>query len=239
MGDPSVKVLSRSVKMSKSRGNVVNPDDVINKVGADSLRLYLMFMGPLEQVKPWNTNGVDGVHRFLNRVWRLLVEGAVPPTEDAPSKEQLQALHQAIKKVTDDTERLSFNTAIAAMMEFVNSAYKWDSMPKDIALPFIQLLNPYAPHIAEELWERFGHSESVCLSSWPEVNEEYLVEESVTVPVQVNGKVRAKIEVPADAAEEEVMSVVESNEQVLKWTEGKTVVKRIYVPGKICNLVVK
>jgi len=237
--DPNIKLLSRAVKMSKSRGNVVNPDDVISKVGADSLRLYLMFMGPLEQVKPWSITGVDGVYRFLNRVWRLIVEGAVPLTDDAPQKEQLQMLHKAIKRVTDDTERLSFNTAIAAMMEFVNAAYKWESLPKDIAKPFVQLLNPYAPHIAEELWERLGQKGSIVESAWPAAEEQYLVQESVTVAVQVNGKVRATIEVPTDIAQDAVMALVEANPAVQKWTDGKEVVKRIYVPGKICNIVVK
>ena len=237
--NPEIRVLSRAVKMSKSRGNVVNPDDVVSKVGADSLRLYLMFMGPLEQVKPWSISGVDGVYRFLNRVWRLIVENAVPMTNDEPTKEQMSVLHATIKRVTDDTERLSFNTAIAAMMEFTNAAYKWKSMPKSVALEFIQLLNPYAPHMAEELWERMGNTESVCSSDWPKFDEKYLVKESVTVAVQVNGKVRATIEVPADVGQDEVLALVEANEAVQKWTDGKTVVKRIYVPGKICNLVVK
>ena len=165
--DEKIRVTSKAVKMSKSRGNVVNPDDVIVGTGADALRLYLMFMGPLEQVKPWNTKGVDGVYRFLNRAWRLTVEGAVPATSEPATKEQLKVLHKTIKKVTADTEKLSFNTAIAAMMEFVNDAYKWETMPHEVATVFAQLLNPYAPHMAEELWERLGNGPSVSETEWP------------------------------------------------------------------------
>ncbi|KAJ1496468.1 hypothetical protein T484DRAFT_1759804 [Baffinella frigidus] len=250
VADPKVRVVSRAVKMSKSKGNVVNPDDVISTAGADALRLYLMFMGPLEQargvamcsrggVKPWNTNGVEGVLRFLNRAWRLVTGNAKIPLVDTPAdKEQLKVLHTAIKRVTQDTERLGFNTAIAAMMEFVNAAYKWKELPREVAEPFVKLLNPYAPHLAEELWEALGHPASICDAPWPECDESLLVADSLTVAVQVNGKVRATVEVGVDAGKDEVLALVESNPLVQKWIEGKEIKKRIYVAGKICNLVV-
>jgi len=236
--DDKVQVTSKAVKMSKSRGNVVNPDDIIAGTGADALRLYLMFMGPLEQVKPWNTKGVDGVYRFLSRAWRLIAEGVVPATTEAASKEQLKVLHKTIKKVTSDTDKMSFNTAIAAMMEFVNDAYKWDTMPHEVSTVFVQLLNPYAPHVAEELWERLGNGPSISESTWPEFDEQYLIEDSVTVAVQVNGKVRATISVAPDADQATVMSIAQADPSVLKWIEGKEIKKKIYVPGKICNIVV-
>jgi len=236
--DNNVRVVSKAVKMSKSRGNVVNPDDVIVTTGADALRLYLMFMGPLEQVKPWNTKGVDGVFRFLSRAWRLIAEGAVPATKEPASKDQLKVLHKTIKKVTQDTDKLSFNTAIASMMEFVNDAYKWENMPHEVATVFTQLLNPYAPHMAEELWERLGNGPSVSNSEWPKWDEQYLVQDSVTVAVQVNGKVRATISVAPDADQAAVMAIAEADPNIIKWTEGKEIKKKIYVPGKICNIVV-
>lgn len=177
--------------------------------------------------------------RFLNRSWRLIAEGAVPLTQDAASKDQLKALHKTIKKVTADTDKLSFNTAIAAMMEFVNDAYKWDSMPQEVASVYVQLLNPYAPHMAEELWERLGHGPSVSDSTWPTFDEQYLVEDTVTVAVQVNGKVRSTISVAPDADQAAVMAIAEADPGIIKWIEGKEVVKKIYVPGKICNIVIK
>ena len=236
--DDNIRVVSKAVKMSKSRGNVVNPDDVISTTGADALRLYLMFMGPLEQVKPWNTKGVEGVFRFLSRAWRLIAEGAIPTTKEPASKEQLKVLHKTIKKVTQDTDKLSFNTAIAAMMEFINDAYKWETMPHDVATVFTQLLNPYAPHMAEELWERLGHGPSVSNSEWPKWDEQYLVQDAVTVAVQVNGKVRATISVAPDADQAAVMAIAEADPNILKWIEGKEIKKKIYVAGKICNIVV-
>jgi len=236
--DDKIRVVSKAVKMSKSRGNVVNPDDVISTTGADALRLYLMFMGPLEQVKPWNTKGVDGVFRFLSRSWRLIAEGVVPATKEPATKEQLKVLHKTIKKVTQDTEKLGFNTAIAAMMEFVNDAYKWENMPHEVATVYVQLLNPYAPHMAEELWERLGHPPSVTESEWPKWDEQYLVQDTVTVAVQVNGKVRATISVAPDADQAAVMEIAEADPNIIKWITGKEIKKKIYVPGKICNIVV-
>ena len=177
--DPSVPAEAHAHKMSKSRGNVINPEDVVQQYGADSLRLYEMFMGPLEQVKPWSMRGVEGVHRFLNRVWRLLIDeetGALQGRVNgvAASKEQLRVLHRTIAKVTADIERLHFNTAIAAMMEFVNVAYKWDAVPEDVARTFVLLLSPFAPHLGEELWRRLGGEHTLAYESWPELVQEYL-----------------------------------------------------------------
>ncbi|MBO6525190.1 MAG: leucine--tRNA ligase [Balneolaceae bacterium] len=240
------KVEARAHKMSKSRGNVINPDHVIEQFGADSLRLYEMFMGPLEQVKPWSTKGVDGVNRFLNRVWRLLVEedsGELKSTviETDPTKEQLKVLHEAIKKVTEDIEEMRFNTAISAMMIFVNEANQWDTVPLSVAKSFIQLVSPYAPHLAEELWGKIGETETIAYSIWPEFNEEYLKAEEVMYPVQVNGKVRADIYVSADKAQNKdyVLETAKKEEKIAKYLAEGTLVKEIFVPGRIINFVVK
>ncbi len=226
-------------KMSKSRGNVVNPDDVVRDFGADSLRLYEMFMGPLEQTKPWNMRGVDGVHRFLNRVWRLLTneEGAISVSESKPTADELRTLHQCIQKVTDDIEGLRFNTAISAMMEFVNAANKWDAVPRAVAQPFVLLLSPFAPHVAEELWRLMGHDDSLAYVGWPELNESLLVEDTITLAVQINGKARATIDVSPDASKEVVMEAAHAEENIQRHLEGQTIRKEIYVPGRIINIV--
>ena len=241
--DTSIRVDARAHKMSKSRGNVVNPDEVVDAYGADAFRLYEMFMGPLEQVKPWNTRGVEGTHRFLNRVWRLVageeadnLNGKVDDSE--PTDEQLRELHQTIAKVTDDIEALRFNTAIAALMEFTNSALKWSVVPRSIVEPFVLLLSPLAPHIAEELWERLGHAESLAYADWPEVDENYLRADTIEVAVQVNGKMRGRIEIPADAGEEQVLALARADANVVRHLDGKDEKRAIYVPGRIVNFVV-
>jgi leucyl-tRNA synthetase len=240
---PAVRVDARAHKMSKSRGNVVNPDDVVAAYGADSLRLYEMFMGPLEQVKPWSTRGVEGVHRFLARVYRLLVDeesGALAGTvtDDAPSREQLRALHAAVKKVGEDIEDLRFNTAIAAMMEFVNAAYKWDAVPRAVAEPFVLVLAPFAPHLAEELWRLLGHEESLAYAPWPAYDEALLVEDEKEIAVQVNGKMRGTVRVAADAPEEVVLEAARAVENVQRHLQGATIRKEIVVPGRLVNFVV-
>ncbi|MDX1530901.1 MAG: leucine--tRNA ligase, partial [Rhodothermales bacterium] len=235
--DPSVPVEARAYKMSKSRGNVINPDDVVEAHGADSLRLYEMFMGPLEQTKPWSMRGVDGVHRFLDRVWRLATEADV--TDAEPSKAQLRTLHQTIAGVTDDVEGLRFNTAIAKMMEFVNAANKWGGVPRAVLEPFVLVLSPFAPHLAEELWQRLGHGESLAYASWPEAEERYLVEDEVEIAVQVNGKLRGTVTVPADAQKDTVLEAARNEENVARYlNSGSTVRKEIYVPGRLVNFVV-
>jgi leucyl-tRNA synthetase len=237
---PDVWVDARSHKMSKSRGNVINPDDVVDEYGADTLRLYEMFMGPLEQDKPWSTDDVEGVHRFLNRVWRLLVDedtGEVTVTDEEPDREQLRELHRTIQAVTEDIENLDFNTAIAAMMEFVNAANKWDAMPRAIAEPFVLILSPFAPHLCEELWRRLGHEESLTYADWPTYEEELLQRDVVEMAVQVNGTVRGTIEVAADAEEDDVLATAKEDDNVARHLDGKDIQREIYVPGQIVNFV--
>lgn len=242
----STKLDAKAHKMSKSRGNVVNPDDIVEQYGADSMRLYEMFMGPLEQVKPWSTKDVDGVYRFLGRVWRLIVDEDSNELNDSivesdPSREQLKALHECIKKVTEDVDDLSFNTAISAMMIFINEAYKWDEHPKSILESFVKLLSPFAPHIAEELWRKLGHEDTIAYADWPEFNKEYLVSDTQLYPVQVNGKVRADIEVPREKAKDKefVLSQAKAEKNVKRYLDEGNLVKEIFVPGRIVNLVVK
>ncbi len=230
-------------KMSKSRGNVVNPDDVIAAQGADSLRLYLMFLGPLERDKPWNTHGIEGVRRFLDRAWRLLVdeEGNLDPKvqEITPGEDALRVLHKTIDAVTTMTGDLRFNTAISQMMVFVNEMMQMDVRPRAVLEPFVLLLSPYAPHLAEELWSRLGHDETLVYETWPAADPAYLVQDTITVVVQVMGKLRDQLEVPADADKETILDLATSSAKIQPWLEGKKVVKRIYVPGKLVNLVVK
>jgi leucyl-tRNA synthetase len=238
-------VEARAHKMSKSRGNVINPDDVVDQYGADSLRLYEMFMGPLEQVKPWSTKGVEGVNRFLNRSWRLFLgdgeDEVLNVTDSEPDKDQLKVLHEAIKKVTEDIENMRFNTAISALMIFVNEANQWDAVPKEIAEDYILLLAPFAPHLAEELWSKLGHEESLAYEKWPEFKEEYLKSDTIEYPVQINGKVREQIQVPAEKAKDKefVIGLAKQQEKVQKYLDGSTIVKEIFVPGRIINLVIK
>ena len=243
LADASVQVLARAYKMSKSRGNVVNPDDIVRAYGADALRLYEMFMGPLDQVKPWSTRGVEGTSRFLNRAYRLIVDEDTgerhPAVTDAdPSRAQLRTLHATIQKVTDDIEGLRFNTAIAAMMEFVNAASKWDARPRAVLEPFVLLLAPFAPHLAEELWAKLGHDESLAYADWPEFDEAHLEEDELELPVQVNGKMRGSVTVPADAGRDAVLDAAREVDNVARHLDGKTIRKAIYVPGRIVNFVV-
>ena len=244
-----VRVTSRAHKMSKSRGNVVNPDDVVAEYGADSLRLYEMFMGPLEQVKPWNTRSVDGVHRFLSRAYRLVLDrdtGArhARVADAVATPEQLRVLHATIRKVTDDVEALRFNTAIAAMMEFVNSATKWvgedgsPHVPRSTAEPFVLLLAPFAPHLAEELWRALGHTATLAYEPWPEADERFLVQDTVSLAVQVNGKLRGTVAVAADADREAVLAAARAEPNVARFLDGATVRKEIVVPGRLVNFVV-
>jgi leucyl-tRNA synthetase len=243
--DPAVTVEARAYKMSKSRGNVVNPDEIVARYGADAFRLYEMFMGPLEQVKPWNTRGVEGTHRFLNRVWRLIAgtdaeDGGNAPALDgaAPTRAQLRLIHQTIAKVTDDIEAMRFNTAISALMELTNAAYKWPSMPRAAAETLVLLLSPLAPHLAEELWQRLGHGESLAYHAWPVADPALLKADVLEIPVQVNGKVRAKISVPAEAQEAEVIEIAKADSNVGKHLAGQNVKRAIYVRGRIVNFVV-
>ena len=228
-------------KMSKSRGNVVNPDEVIAEWGADSLRLYEMFMGPFEAVKPWQTNGIAGVNRFLKRVWRLYVDesGKSSPKINLSeeSKEVTVFLHRTIKKVTEDIESMSFNTAIAAMMEFVNLLYREPGMTRQSSRSFILLLSPFAPHLCEEIWQILGMPDTLSYEPWPNFQAEFIVKDSVTIGVMIGGKHRGNIEISLTATKEEVLEIARSQEFVKRNLEGKTVKQEIYVPGKILNLV--
>ena len=240
------KVEARAHKMSKSRGNVINPDHIIEEYGADSLRLYEMFMGPLEQVKPWSTKGVEGVNRFLNRAWRLLInedsgELNSKINEGDPTKDQLKVLHEAIKKVTEDIESLRFNTAISSLMIFTNEANQWKTIPKSIAQDFVILLSPFAPHVCEELWKLLGNNDSIAYAEWPEFVEEYLKEDSVLYPIQVNGKVRSEIKIPSEKAtdKEFVLEQAKEDEKIKEHLKDSELLKEIFVPQRIINLVVK
>jgi leucyl-tRNA synthetase len=225
-------------KMSKSMYNVVNPDDIVEKFGADTLRLYEMFLGPLEQSKPWDTNGIDGVHRFLKRLWSLFYkEDTFIVNEIIPTNEELKTLHKTIKKITFDIENFSFNTSISAFMICVNELYTLKCNKRSILEPLIILLAPFAPHIAEELFHALGNMDTVCDASFPICNEEYLIESSVNYPISFNGKVRFILELPAEMSKEDVEKTTLANEQTAKFLEGKTPKKIIIVPGKIVNIV--
>ena len=225
-------------KMSKSMYNVVNPDDIVEKYGADTLRLYEMFLGPLEQSKPWDTNGIDGVHRFLKKLWSLFYkETNLLITNDASSAEELKTLHKTIKKITFDIENFSFNTSVSAFMICVNELFTLKCSKKEILEPLVILLAPFAPHIAEELYHILGNQGTVCDAAFPICNEAYLVESSVKYPISFNGKVRFMLELPADMPKEEVEKTAMTNEQTIKQLAGATPKKVIVVPGKIVNIV--
>ena len=242
--NPEVRIDSRAHKMSKSRGNVVNPDEIVTNYGADSLRLYEMFMGPLEQAKPWSMKGVNGVSNFLKRVWRMVVdedaeELVLHPAvcDETPSDEQVRVLHKTIKAVTNDIHSLSFNTAIARMMEFVNYFTKADKRPRSVMEPFLLLLSPFAPHISEELWKLFGHAQSLSVEKWPEYDEALTVESSVEVPIQILGKVRSKIVVPRGMDQADLEATALADEKIVQLLDGKQVRKVIVVPDRLVNIV--
>jgi leucyl-tRNA synthetase len=260
--------------MSKSRGNVVNPDDVMKDFGTDALRLFEMFMGPLEMVKPWSTKGVEGVYRFLGRVWRLFVDEesetefeqaettaetqrrrelleliklnpAIKDVAAAPA--QLKTLHACIKKVTDDLDGLRFNTAISALMVFVNEAMTWETKPVSVLRDFLILLQPFAPHLAEELWEKLNieqptsnsqHRIALAYACWPKFDPALLVESEIEIPVQVNGKLRDVIKVPANADNAALEAAAKASEKVQPFIAGKAIRKVIVVPKKLVNLIV-
>ena len=223
-------------KMSKSMYNVVNPDMIVERYGADTLRMYEMFLGPVEQSKPWDTNGIDGCHRFLKKLW-FFAEKATDDGE--PSKEELKSLHKLIKKVTDDIENFSYNTSIAAFMICLNELSALKCTSRKVMEQLAVLIAPFAPHIAEEFWENLGHTESICDAQWPEFNEDYLKEDSVKMMISFNGKTRFPMEFAADASKEEIEKMVLAEPQTAKYLDGKPVTKVIVVPGRMVNIVVK
>ncbi|MDW0117133.1 leucine--tRNA ligase [Sporosarcina thermotolerans] len=228
------------VKMSKSLGNVINPDDIVHSHGADTLRLYEMFMGPLDASKEWSTNGLDGARRFLDRIWRLFVneDGTLSSKiGGTPGGALEKVYHQTVKKVTEDFEGMRNNTAISQMMVFINEGYKVDSIPKEFVEGFVIMISPITPHLAEELWEKLGHSESICYVAWPSFDESKLFDDTVEVAVQINGKVRAKINVAKDITKEELEKVALEDDQVKQWIDGKELKKVIAIPGRLVNIV--
>ena len=231
-----VKLERVIAKMSKSLKNVINPDEIIKTYGADTLRMYEMFMGPLQMAKPWSTQGLQGVHRFLQKVWKICTK----PLSDEPLPAELKKLlHKSIKKITDDTGTLNFNTAISQMMVLINEAGKCDVCYREMMDPFTRMLSAYAPHIAEEMWEILGNAPSVSQTKWPVFDPAFAADDTVTIPVQFSGKVREKLDLPAGLDKDALLAAVLENENVKKRLEGKTIIKTIVVPGKLVNLVVK
>ena len=225
-------------KMSKSMYNVVNPDHIIERYGADTLRLYEMFLGPIEQSKPWDTNGIDGVHRFLKKLWSLYYStDGLRVTKTSATKEELKSLHKLIKKVTQDIEQFSFNTSVAAFMICINELQGMKTSSREVLHPLLILLAPFAPHIAEELWHALSEEASITSAPWPEYNEAHLVEDSIKYPVSFNGKTRFTLELPTTASREEIERAVLANDETQRWLEGKSPKKVIVVPGRIINIV--
>jgi leucyl-tRNA synthetase len=233
-------------KMSKSRGNVINPDAIVTEYGADSLRLYEMFMGPLEASKPWSMHGVNGVYGFLNRVWRLMIDDRsesmalnAAVVDRAPTAEENRVLHQTIQVVTRDIAGLAFNTAISRMMEFTNFFTTATERPRAVLEKFVLLLSPFAPHMAEELWQALGHKETLAHEPWPEFDPALAKEDTIEVPVQINGKVRSKISVAAEIDQPGLEAAARADTKIAEQLAGRQVVKAIVVPGRLVNFVLK
>jgi leucyl-tRNA synthetase len=242
---PNIRVDARAFKMSKSRGNVINPDQVVDEYGADSLRLYEMFMGPLEATKPWSMRGVEGVYRFLNRVWRLAIDDRhetvklLEAVQDvAPDKDTERMLHQTIQRVTNDLDTMSFNTAISAMMELTNHLTKQTVRSKAVLKTSMLILSPFAPHMAEELWNALGGKTTLAYEPWPTFDANLLKADTIEVPVQINGKVKGVLTVPAGISKEALEEAAKTDDKIKGLLEGKAIKKAIVVPGKLVNLVV-
>jgi leucyl-tRNA synthetase len=227
-------------KMSKSKYNVQTPDDLVEKFGADTLRMYEMFLGPLEQFKPWDTKGINGVHNFLRKFWRLAHDESneLHLSDDQPTKDELKALHKAIKKVTEDIDRHAFNTVVSTLMIAVNELNDLNCNKRQILTDLLVLIAPYAPHFAEELWEKLGHSESITLTTWPNYDEKHLKEDAFTYPISFNGKMRFTLELDADLSKEEIEKEVLALDKTKQYMEGKNPKRIIIVPKKIVNIVI-
>ena len=227
-------------KMSKSYFNVVNPDDIIENYGADTLRMYEMFLGPLELSKPWNTHGIDGVYKFLRRFWNLMHDnnGNMNVSNEEPSREELKVLHKTLKKIEHDIDHFSFNTSVSEFMICSNELSSLKCNKRAIIEPLVIALAPFAPHIAEELWSKLGNTDTVFNATFPAYDEQYLKENSFEYPISINGKVRAKMNFALDMPKEDIEKLVLASEVVIKWTEGKAPKKIIVVPGRIVNLVI-
>ena len=225
--------------MSKSKSNVVNPDKIINKYGSDTLRMYEMFLGPIEQSKPWNTNGIDGVFKFLNKFWNLFnnKNNQLHISDKEPNKNEYKILHRAIKKIQDDIERLSLNTCISLLMITVNELGKINCNKIKILEPLLILISPFAPHIAEELWNKIGNEKSISYANYPTFKNKYLIENEYEYPIMINGKLRTKINFSLKASNHEIKKVVINNESVQKWIKSSEVKKIIIVTNKIINIV--
>jgi len=226
-------------KMSKSLHNVVNPDQLLSSYGADTFRMYEMFLGPLEQYKPWNTNGIEGVFKFLKKFWNLFFneDGNWSVDEDKPTVDELKIMNKTIKKVSKDIERYSFNTAVSAFMICTNELSFLKCNKKDILSPLVLALSPFAPHLSEELWAKLGNKESVSKGSYPAYNEKYIEDDFYEYPIAINGKMRAKMTFALDTPQQDIENQVLASEIVKKWTEGKSPKKVIIVPKKIVNIV--
>jgi len=225
-------------KMSKSKSNVVNPDNIIQSFGADTLRMYEMFLGPIEQSKPWNTNGIEGVYKFLNKFWSLFYkENKLYISDEKPDNEELKILHNAIKKIKDDIERLSLNTCVSQLMITVNSLSKKKCNKREILEQLIIIISPFAPHLCEELWSIIGNSKSVSFANYPKFNSDYLIEDKYEYPLMINGKLRAKQSFNLNSKNSEIEKSVLENETIKKWLDGKEIKKIIIVPNKIINIV--
>jgi leucyl-tRNA synthetase len=238
-GEPVARVIA---KMSKSLKNVVSPDDIVSELGADTFRLYEMYMGPLDASKPWNTRDVPGLHKLCQRIWRLVIDertGALSSTlaDDEPDVETNRALHKLIKRVTADVEQLKLNTAIAAIFDFVNFLTPRDRRPRAVVEPFVLVISPFTPHLAEELWSRLGHEQTLVDEPWPACDEDLARDEEVEIGVQISGKLKARVLVPADATEEQMQTAAMAAPKVAAALEGKKVRKVIVVKGRLVNIV--